>query len=146
MTAKYLIDTNLLVYAYDRSEPVKRELAIRLLDDLVSSGEGALSTQILAEFFVATTRRIAIPLTQKEAAERLATFIRVWPVLSLTPAIVKEATRGTNLYRMHYYDAQIWATAYLHEINVVLSEDFSHLSEIENVRFLNPFMEPPRLQ
>ena len=37
------------------------------------------------------------------------------------------------------WDAQIWAVAYLHQIPIVLSEDFQNNQVIEGVRFLNPF-------
>jgi len=39
-----------------------------------------------------------------------------------------------------YWDAQIWATARLNQIPIVLSEDFAHGRRIEGVRFLNPFL------
>jgi predicted nucleic acid-binding protein len=52
---------------------------------------------------------------------------------------VLEALRGVVRYRLSYYDAQIWAVARLNHVPVVLSEDFSAWSEIEGVRFENPF-------
>jgi predicted nucleic acid-binding protein len=41
---------------------------------------------------------------------------------------------------MNYWDAQIWAAAWVHRIPVVLSEDFQHDARIEGVRFVNPFL------
>ncbi|RRR66043.1 MAG: hypothetical protein EI684_21490 [Candidatus Viridilinea halotolerans] len=58
MSVKVLVDTNVLVYAYDRAEPQKQQQAIMLLDLLVQQDLGALTTQILAEFFVTVTRVI----------------------------------------------------------------------------------------
>ena len=62
MTARFLVDTNLLVYIYDRSEPAKQKIAETLYDRLTLSGRGVISTQIMAEFFNVTTRRLSQPL------------------------------------------------------------------------------------
>jgi predicted nucleic acid-binding protein len=63
MTKKALIDTNVLVYAYDNSEPAKQKTALGLLDRLVISNKRLISTQILSEFFVVVTLKIPDPLT-----------------------------------------------------------------------------------
>jgi predicted nucleic acid-binding protein len=52
---------------------------------------------------------------------------------------VLEAARGARDYQMHFWDAQIWATARLNQITYILSEDFNTGSVIEGVRFVNPF-------
>ncbi len=52
---------------------------------------------------------------------------------------VLEAGRGVRDHQRSCYDAQIWATARLHQVSVVFSEDFSDGSVIEGVRFANPF-------
>ncbi|MGB9776100.1 MAG: PIN domain-containing protein [Anaerolineae bacterium] len=62
MNSRIFLDTNVLVYAYDRSEPEKQQQAIRVLDALVVRGRGAVSTQVLAEFFITVTRKITVPL------------------------------------------------------------------------------------
>lgn len=49
--ATVLIDTNVLVYAYDRREPEKQRQAILVLEQLQVAGLGCLSVQCLAEFF-----------------------------------------------------------------------------------------------
>ena len=58
MTVNYLVDTNVLVYAYDRTEPAKQARALALLRQIPFSGEGAISTQVLVEFYNAGTRRL----------------------------------------------------------------------------------------
>lgn len=58
MAARILIDTNVLLYAYDRSETVKQISALTLLDRLVEHDLGVLTPQILAEFFVNATKKL----------------------------------------------------------------------------------------
>jgi len=48
--------------------------------------------------------------------------------------------RGVKTYQMSYWDAQIWASALLHQVPIVLSEDFSSEGVIKGVRFVNPFI------
>jgi predicted nucleic acid-binding protein len=139
MSASVLIDTNILVYAYDRSAPQKQQQALDVLDYLVVRGSGAISTQVLAEFFVVVTRKIAAPLSVEEAYKRLENYLLSWIVLETSGLIVLEAVRGVRDYGMHFWDAQIWATARLNQIGSVLSEDFSTGSVIEGVRFVSPF-------
>ena len=139
MTGKHLVDTNLLVYAYDRSEPEKQAKAVELLDELVKNGTGILCPQVLSEFFTVVTRKLAAPLTSQEAYSSISNYIRSWNMVDLTSLVVLEAVRGVRDHHLSYWDSLIWATAKMNQIPTVLSEDFSHNSVIEGVRFSNPF-------
>ncbi len=141
MKGRVLVDTNVLVYAYDRSEREKQAKAIDVLDRLAVSGEGAVSTQILAEFFVAITGKISHPLTADEAFCRLENYARSWTVLDVTSFVLLEAARGVKDHQLSFWDAQVWATARLNQIPTVLSEDFVPGSVIDGVLFVNPFAE-----
>ena len=67
----FLVDTNVLVYAYDLAEPAKRPWAVTVLRRLHARGTGALTTQVLSEFFVTVTRKIPAPLTLQQAEQAL---------------------------------------------------------------------------
>ena len=140
-----LIDTNVLVYAYDRSEPEKQRRALEVLDALARSGDGRLSAQVLSEFFVNVTRKIAAPLTVAQARERLQHYVSIWPVFPVTAEVVLEAMRGVRAYQFGFWNAQIWAAARLNHISMVLSEDFDSCAAIEGVRFVDPFADGFRL-
>lgn len=129
----------ILVYVYDRSEPVKQQRALETLDSILSAGIGVISTQMLAEFFVTVTWRLTVPLTVAEAYTRLENLLQVWPVVVMSDLTVLEAARGVRDYQMSFWDAQIWAAARLNQITTVLSEDFNSGAVIEGVRFINPF-------
>jgi predicted nucleic acid-binding protein len=103
MTAgEWLVDTNVLVYAYDRSEPTKRRLAFDVLDRLAAARQGALSVQILSEFFVVVTRKIPDPVPVPAAARSVENHLRSWRVLAITPLLVYEAMRGVTRHHMSY--------------------------------------------
>ena len=61
------VDTNFLLYAFSEDEPVKRERAQSFLERLWESGRGRLSTQVLQEFYVNATRKLARALSSEEA-------------------------------------------------------------------------------
>ncbi len=145
MNASILVDTNVLVYAYDRAAPDKQRDAIAVLDTLVRRRIGVVSTQVLSEFFVVVTRRIAQPLSVAEARRRIDVYLQTWTVLDMTGMIVLEAARGVETYQFSFWDAQIWAAARLNQIALVFSEDFNVGATIEGVQFINPFAATFRL-
>jgi predicted nucleic acid-binding protein len=141
MADKILVDTNVLLYAYDQGGSVKQSQAAAVLDHLATLRLGVLTPQVLAEFFVNATRKLEKPLTVEEVYDRIQNYLLSWEILDLTGSIILEAVRGVRTYKMAYWDAQIWASARLHQIPFIFTEDFNVGAVIEGVRFVNPFEE-----
>ncbi len=138
MAARYLLDTNLLVYAVDRREPLKRNRARELLRRVGGAGSAALPAQVLSEFANACLRKLEPrpdPAALRREVERL---LLAFPVLPLTGPVVLEALRGVREDLLSYYDAQAWAVARLGQVGVVLSEDFNPGAVLDGVLFANP--------
>jgi predicted nucleic acid-binding protein len=138
MAARYLIDTNLLVYAVDRREPEKRDRAREVLRRVGGAGSAVLPAQVLSEFANACLRKLEPrpdPATVRREVERL---LLAFPVLPLTGPVVLEALRGVREHLLSYYDAQVWAVARLGQVGVVLSEDFNPGAVLDGVSFSNP--------
>jgi predicted nucleic acid-binding protein len=110
-----------------------------VVDQLASRHRGALSAQVLSEFFVTVTRKIEPPLTLAEAERSVTHYMRSWLVYESTARVVVEAIRGVRQHQLSYWDSLIWATAKLAGVPTVLSEDFSDGQLLEGVRFRNPF-------
>lgn len=146
MIDKVFIDTNVLVYAYDRSEMKKLQQAITILERLDATGMGVISTQVLTEFFVTVRYKLRQPLSTEQAYQRVQNYIQAWQVIDMTALIVLEAARGVLTYKFSMWDAQIWAAAKLNQIELVFSEDFNSGAMIEGVRFINPFAPDFRLE
>lgn len=134
-----LVDTNVLVYAYDRTERDRQRMALAVLDRLYRAGRGAFSTQVLAEFYSVVTRKLNEPLPPTEARAHIENYLTSWPVLPLTPLVILEALRGATEHQLSYFDAQLWAVARLNQLTTIVSEDFSDGSIVEGVQFLDPF-------
>ena len=137
--AVILLDSNVLVYAVDRREPEKGRTARELLGGLSRSRRAAGSTQTLGEFFLVATRGIPDALSADDAAMMVRHFNALWLMQPITTHTMLEAIRGHLRYGLPYWDAQLWATARLNHVPLVLSEDFADGSEVEGVRFANPF-------
>ena len=135
----FLVDTNILVYGYDPSDAAKQARAIALLEHLVVAGTGALSTQVLSEFFNTVKRKIPTPLTPAAAERELTNLVRAWVVFDVTPVMVLEAVHGAQRFQLPYWDALIWAAARVNGVPNVLSEDFNDGAVLDGVRFSNPF-------
>jgi predicted nucleic acid-binding protein len=145
MNGSIFVDTSLLVYAYDLSEPPKQERALTVLDALASAELGAVSTQVLSEFYVTVTGKIAKPLSLSDATSRIEHHLQIWTVLSISTLIVVEAIRGVRQHHFPFWNSQIWATARMNQVLTVFSEDFGDRTVVEGVRFVNPFAPEFRL-
>ena len=76
IAGRCLVDTNVLVYAYDRSDRAKQKRAFEVLDRLAISGRGALSAQVLSEFFVVVTRKIPDPMPVEDAVRSVENYLK----------------------------------------------------------------------
>jgi predicted nucleic acid-binding protein len=141
MSADRLLDTNILVYAHDSSELRKQRVAQGILDEARARGSVAICAQVLGEYLSVVAGKFAHVLDVETAASQVHRFSQVLEVHETDFDVVMEASRGARVYGLPYYDAQIWAVARLHHIPVVISEDFADGTEVEGVRFENPFVE-----
>ena len=141
MSAAALVDTNVLIYAFDDDEQDKRIRALTVLDSLVRGARGAVSAQVLGEFYSVLSRRFRHRMTPEAAADHVRDWSDALVAHDTSVPVVLEALRGCIRYQMPYYDAQIWAVARVHHIPLVLSEDFADGAVIEGVRFADPFAE-----
>jgi predicted nucleic acid-binding protein len=135
-----LVDSNLLVYAFDPRDKQKQDQAIALLDRLRAEGRAVLSVQCLTEFFNAVTRKLPDPLPSAAALLELDRFTRTYRVFDLTAAGVLEGCRAASAYSLSVWDGLLWAVAKLNRVPYILTEDMQHNQLLEGVRFQNPFL------
>jgi predicted nucleic acid-binding protein len=134
-----LLDTNVLVYAFDIRQSSLQEKAKAIILKAEETATGCISVQCLGEFFRVVTAKMQLPAD--EMFKQVEYWQSAFPVFSLTPQIVLEAARGVRDYQLSYYDAQIWASARLNQIPVIFSEDFQDGQALEGIRFINPFAD-----
>lgn len=139
MTAELtFVDTNILLYAHDRAAGLKREIAVEHLERLWGTRGGALSTQVLQEFYVNATRKLPKPLSAPRARaviDRYAT----WRVHRIEPADIIAASESEKRHRQSFWDALIVVAAARLGAGTLLSEDLQHGRRIAGLRIVDPF-------
>ena len=141
MSAKTFVDTNVLIYAHDEDAGTKHRTARGVLRELWGRRTGVLSAQVLQEFYVNVTRKIATPLPKPSARGVVDNYV-VWCV-ETTPADISAAFRIEDEARIGFWDALIIAAARKAGADRILSEDLNAGQIIAGVQIENPFsMEP----
>jgi predicted nucleic acid-binding protein len=137
MGGKTFVDTSVLIYAHDVDAKGKHEVAKRVLRELWSERQGVLSVQVLQEFYVSVTRKIAAPLS-KDMARLVAGSYTAW-CIETTAAEIAAAFRIEDEARIGFWDALILAAAAKSGAARVLSEDLNAGQRIAGVAIENPF-------
>jgi predicted nucleic acid-binding protein len=138
MTGRTFLDSNVLVYSADESpaEKVKHERAVQLLstrpEDLV------VSTQVLQEFYVVTTRKLKPPLSEERAARAVRGIAKLG-VVGVDVPLVLAAVDTSRTVQLSLWDALIIEAASRAGCDRVLSEDLNAGQVIRGVRIENPF-------
>lgn len=132
------VDTNILLYAYDTTTGERHEAARALMDRLWHERRGALSVQVLQEFYVNVTRKAVKPLAPGSAVERLQNLAR-WRVHSPLADDVVAAALWSTRYQLSFWDAMIVRSAAELRCDTLWTEDLTDGQEIEGVRLKNPF-------
>lgn len=138
MSDRVFVDTNILVYSFDASEPEKGPVARRWLERLWEERSGCLSYQVLSEFYVTVTRKLSPGLKSQEARE-IARSLFAWKPAAVDSAAIERAWLLMDRFSLHFWDALIAATANLCEAEILLSEDLQSGLEIDGTRIVNPF-------
>jgi predicted nucleic acid-binding protein len=139
MTAVAFVDTNILIYAHDQDAGIKRERAMAKLSELWNSGTGRLSVQVLQEFYVNATRKLATPIARSTAREIIETY-GVWVHQPTTVETVTRATALAELSRISFWDALIVASAEEVDADELLSEDLNAGQAIAGIKIVNPLL------
>lgn len=135
-----LVDTNVVVYAYDLDDPVKHVVAKDLLRSLSDSGHLHFSVQVFNEFAsVMISGKKRSPRKPDEVREILVELAATGRILPLDWSITERALDAVTRHGLSFWDALVWAVAREHGIPVLYTEDFQHGRDVDGVRFLNPF-------
>ena len=140
MSRRKFVDTNVLVYRFDHDEPAKRDRARQILDEEGGAGRLVLSTQVLQEFFVSTTRKLARPLSVNDALEAVR-HLAVFPVVLIDPALIIDAITLSRDHQISLWDALILQAAARERCVQVLTEDLQDGWEILGLEVVNPFAD-----
>lgn len=136
MAERVFVDTNVVLYADDLDAGDKREKAQSLLYELYVDGNGVISTQVLQEFFVASTRKLGVPA---DVARRKVELLSRLDVVSIRPALILDAIDLHRLHSLSFWDALIVRAAAASGCQRLFTEDMQPGRTIAGVKIENPF-------
>ena len=139
MSDKCFVDTNVLVYAHDRTAGEKHRQAQALLIELWNSMRGVLSTQVLQELCVTLRRQAGNPLPVDQVRQIIADY-SAWEVVTNTADSILKALEIELRYKTSFWDALVLQAAEAAGTSVLFSEDLAHGQHYGTVRVVNPFL------
>ena len=136
MPVEAFVDTTIFVYSVSShpSEKEKRDNARALLGAV----DFGTSAQVLGEFFVTATRKIAEPLSERQAVHFIARLTRL-PIVAIDSELVLEAIALQQEHRVSYWDGAIIAAARRLGAKTIYSEYLTHEHSYGSARVINPF-------
>ena len=136
MSVKFFIDTNIFIYLNDHASFEKQKKSRAKLEEIYSQGTGVISTQVLQEFYVVSTKKFKLPPVEvRKQVESMLDF----EVINIDVPLIKEAIDSSILDQISYWDALIVASAQKGGCDHVLTEDLNHDQVIKGVKIVNIF-------
>jgi predicted nucleic acid-binding protein len=136
-----LIDTNILVYAYDISEGKKHEIAKDILKQIWIEGGGVVCLQNLMEFFVIITQKVENPIDAMIAKDIVYDFIRSerWTIIDRDADTFLSAIELVSEFNIHLWDAAIAASMKENNITEIVTENVKDFGKVPYIKVVFPF-------
>ena len=141
MSDKCFVDTNILVYAHDRSGGVKHQRAQALTEHLWDSGQGVLSTQVLQELCINLRRKVRHPLPLEEVRQLIRDY-STWDIITNTAESVLQALDIELRYKTSFWDTLILQAAESSGASTLYSEDLPTGQHFGAIQVVNPLADP----
>ena len=142
MNGSIFVDTNVLVYTRDASQPDKQTRAAEWISHLWKTGNGRLSLQVLTEFYAVVTGKLK-PGMEVANARKDVEDLFTWQPLPIIPDLIAEAWFVQDLFHLSWWDSLIVSAAKILQCTYLLSEDFGHSHDFQGIRVINPFRMRP---
>ncbi|WP_425617369.1 PIN domain-containing protein [Anatilimnocola sp. NA78] len=133
------IDTNVLVYAVDSTEPVKSQQAIQLLQSL-RSVPLVVPWQVAVEFLACLRRwENAGRIRRADTEDYLKRFVLSLPIVHPTVNSLSLALELTKQYSLSHWDSLLLAACIEAGVTTFYNEDLSSGVPYRTVKVQNPF-------
>jgi len=139
MNVNYFVDTNVLVYVRDSSEPEKQPLAKQWLEYLWENENGKISAQVMNEYYVTVTQKLKPGLSNEQARADLRA-LAVWKPLDISATLIEATWDTQDKYGYSWWDSLVITSALFLDCKYLLSEDMQHEQKIGKLTIINPFL------
>lgn len=134
--ARFTLDTNILVYAFDPAATKKQAVAKAILR-AAARADCFLTRQSLTEFYAVVTRKRL--LGRNEAATQVADWMALFPTLPLGEASLARAVAEAAAGRLSIWDGTLLAAAEEGGCSLCLSEDMGEGTRLGGIEVRSPF-------
>jgi predicted nucleic acid-binding protein len=134
------LDSNILIYQFDRKALQKRSIARDIVADALTTNSALISFQVVQETLNVITRKLPIPMAELDVQDVLNNILL--PLMRVMPsaALYTDALRIAQRYQFSFYDSMIVAAAQSAGCKRLLTEDMQHGQVIDGLRIVNPFI------
>jgi len=139
MSANCFVDTNILVYSRDSSDPDKQIQAKQWLTHLWQQESGRISAQIMNEYYVTVTQKLKPGLSKEQARSDLRA-LAVWQPLEISTQLIESAWEVQDQFTYSWWDSLVIASALFLDCQYLLSEDMQHNQQLGKLTIINPFI------
>lgn len=143
MNDPVFVDTNVLVYLRDSTDPEKQRRAAEWVGHLWDTGAGRISVQVLQEYYVTVTAKLDLGLPAEDAREDVLA-LRAWRPLFPDADILEDAWVVEDRYGLSFWDALIVVSARRLGCSTLLTEDLQDGQELDGLVVRSPFDGGPR--
>jgi predicted nucleic acid-binding protein len=143
MKDKIFVDTNVLVYSGDASEPEKQPLAMSWMKHLWENRTGCLIFQVLQAFYMTVVFKLDPRLEPENARKDVRSFF-AWQPLPIDSRVVEGAWGIQDRFLLSWWDALIVFSAQLMGCTYLLTEDLQENQKLDDLQVINPFLIPPQ--
>jgi predicted nucleic acid-binding protein len=135
------IDTNILAYSLDATEPAKQARARAFIDGVFASAEATLIPWQVAVELLACLRKWESTgrISNDDVQARFSEFLTVWQLALPTAKLFQTSFRLRERYSLSHWDSLLIAACKEAGVNRLYSEDMQHGADYDGVSTVNPF-------
>ena len=136
------LDTNIFVYAFLSTEPLKQTKALRLIEASLGSGHGCVSYQVLQEFANVARKKFAVRMASADCKAFMDAAMQPMNRVASSTELIHDALDLQDELRYSFYDSLVIAAALQAGAGTLYSEDLQHSQRVRGtLRIVNPFLE-----
>ena len=135
------LDTNIFVYAFLASEPLKRTKAVELIETSLGSGRGCISYQVVQEFADVARKKFATCLSASDCQAFIDAAMQPLMRVASSTELVHTAMNLQDELKYSFYDCLMLAAALEAGADTLYTEDLQLWQLVHGtLRIVNPFL------
>lgn len=140
MKDKFFLDTNIILYSFDKKDMRKKQIASDLIQKGLVDGLGRLSFQVIQEFINVSTKGKILTLKPEDILLYIQEILI--PQCNIRPDIdfIIQSLHLKNQYNYSFYDSMILCAALAQDCSIIYSEDLHADHKIKGLVIQNPFV------